>query len=123
MGVAIDGGFYKVAIQIAMVWYSYDSAMMLFNVTLFCLACSLFLSEARKKGMIGVLADHYLQLKQGGSQHKSKQLLDKDINCTELVKHLFRDVENIEESVQELVGAEFDTNELNISPLLEIKKN
>ena len=95
VGVGLDARFERVALQLLMVWYSYDSAIMVLNATMFCLACSLFLAEVRRKGMLGVLADYYLHLKKGSSQLKSKQLLDKDIDTTELVKHLFRDVESI----------------------------
>lgn len=51
-----------------------------------------------------MLATYYLNLKKGQGV-SSKQLLAKDINHIDLVKHLFVDVENIEDSIQELVGA------------------
>jgi hypothetical protein len=41
-----------------------------------------------------MLADYYLNLKKGQGG-RSKQLLSKDINPIDLVKHLFVDVDNI----------------------------
>jgi hypothetical protein len=70
--------------------------------------------------MMRVLADYYLSRKKVGV--KAKQLLGRDISHVALVKHLFREEENIEESIQELVRGEFDTNELKMGWLLEIKK-
>jgi hypothetical protein len=41
-----------------------------------------------------MLADYYLNLKKGQGG-RSKQILSKDINPIDLVKHLFVDVDNI----------------------------
>jgi hypothetical protein len=95
--------YYKMAMQMWLVYTVYDSAFMQVNAIVFCLACSLYISETRKKGMMSMLANYYLNLKKGQGV-SSKQLLAKDINHIALVKHLFVDVENIEDSIQELVG-------------------
>jgi hypothetical protein len=81
--------FYRMAIQMVMIWTCYDTAVMIFNVTAFSMAVSLFIEESRKKGMMHVLADYYLNLKKVGV--KAKQLLGRDISHVNLVKHLFRD--------------------------------
>jgi hypothetical protein len=81
--------FYRMAIQMVMIWTCYDTAVMIFNVTAFSMAVSLFIEESRKKGMMHVLADYYLNLKKVGV--KAKQLLGRDISHVNLIKHLFRD--------------------------------
>ena len=95
--------FYRMAVQMGMIWTCYDTAVMIGNSTAFSMALSLFIAESRKKGMMHILAAYYLNLKKVGI--KAKQLLGRDISHVELVKHLFRDEENIEESIQELVGS------------------
>ena len=47
--------FMRTAIQMGMIWMSYDSVFMLLNVMVFCLACSLFICETRKKGVVSIL--------------------------------------------------------------------
>ena len=66
--------FMRTAIQMGMIWMSYDSVFMLLNVIIFCLACSLFISETRKKGVVSILLEHVLKLKRENSV-RSKQLL------------------------------------------------
>ena len=104
-----------------LIWHSYDSVFMLLNAFTFSLASSLFISEIRKKGVISIVLDHVRNLKRENAR-RSRQLLEKDIGYVELVKHLFGDEENIEESISDLVAEEFDTNELKINSLLEVKK-
>lgn len=91
---AFSPAYYKIAVQMGWIWTVYDSAFMCINAMIFSLACSLYISETRKKGMITMLADYYLNLKKGQGG-RSKQLLAKDINHIDLVKHLFIDVDNI----------------------------
>ena len=81
-------GFSRTAMQLGMIWTSYDSVFMLGNVLIFCLACSLFISETRRKGMVSILVDYVLRLRRE-NVWRSKQLLQRDINYIELVKHLF----------------------------------
>ncbi len=78
-----------------LLWTVYDTALMLFNAFTFCLACSLYICETRKKGVMSMLANYYSKLKKGQCG-RSKQLLSKDINYVDLAKHLFIDVDNIE---------------------------
>lgn len=77
--VLVDDKFIKIACQMTMLLQSYDSAFMCINAMIFCLACSLFIAETHKKGMIGFLASYYSDIKKGSSG-KSKRLITKDIN-------------------------------------------
>ena len=86
-----DERHYKTAVQMGMIWTVYDSAIMCINAITFSLACSLFIYETRKKGIISMLTDYYTNLKKGNGG-RSKQLLGKDINHIDLAKHLFVDV-------------------------------
>jgi hypothetical protein len=88
---AFNDKHYKMAVQMGMIWTVYDSALICLNAITFSLACSLFIYETRKKGMVTMLANYYINLKKGNGG-RSKQLLGKDINHIDLVKHLFVDV-------------------------------
>jgi hypothetical protein len=92
---AFDKSYHKIAVQMGLLWTVYDTALMLFNAFTFCLACSLYICETRKKGVMSMLANYYSKLKKGQCG-RSKQLLSKDINYVDLAKHLFIDVDNIE---------------------------
>lgn len=96
---AFDKSYYKIAVQMGLLWTVYDTAFMQINAVTFCLACSLYICETRKKGVISMLANYYSNLKKGQCG-RSKQLLSKDINYVDLAKHLFVDVDNIEDSIQ-----------------------
>lgn len=104
-----QASFLRTAGQMALIWTSYDSILMLLNVVVFCLACSLFISETRKKGVVSMVLEQMAKLRRENAR-TSRQLLERDIGHVELVKHLFVDEENIEESVQDLVSDHFDTN-------------
>lgn len=71
--------FVRTALQMGMIWTSYDSVFMMINAFIFCLACSLFISETRKKGVMSILLEHFLKRKKENVVH-SRQLLEKDIN-------------------------------------------
>lgn len=55
--------FFRTAVQLGKIWMSYDSVMILFNVIIFCLASSLFVREARRKGIVSLVIEQVLRLK------------------------------------------------------------
>jgi hypothetical protein len=86
--------FFRMAVQIGTIWRSYDSVLALLNVVIFCLASSLFVREARRKGIVSLVVEQVLRLKKENAK-LSRQLLEKDISHVDLVKHLFQDEDNI----------------------------
>lgn len=47
--------YYRIAVQMLILWTSYDTVFMTLNIFIFCLSSSLFISETRKKGMVSIL--------------------------------------------------------------------
>ena len=47
--------FARVSLMMGVIWLSYDSILMLINPFIFCLACSLFITEAKQKGIVSIL--------------------------------------------------------------------
>ena len=82
--------FFRTAVQIGTIWRSYDSVLALLNVIIFCLASSLFVREARRKGVVSLVIEQVLRLKKENVK-RSRQLLEKDIGHIDLVRHLFQD--------------------------------
>jgi hypothetical protein len=74
-----EGGFRRTAVQMGLIWTTYDSVLMLVNVVIFCLGCSLFIGETRKKGVVSIVLEHVLKLRRENAR-LSRQLLEKDIN-------------------------------------------
>ncbi len=47
--------FSRISLMMGVIWTSYDSVLMLINSFVFCLACSLFITEAKQKGIVSIL--------------------------------------------------------------------
>jgi hypothetical protein len=91
---------------------------MLINPLLFCVAVTLFIEEVIKKYVLRDLRQEY------EDSWENKEILKdikKDVDSVALVRHLFKEEENIESSIGEIVGEKLDLNSLKVNKFVEIR--
>ena len=91
---------------------------MLINTLLFCVAVTFFIEEVIKKYVVRDLRQEY------EDSWENKEILKdikKDVDSVALVRHLFKEEENIESSIGEIVGEKLDLNSLKVNKFVEIR--